>query len=72
MQEHAVYNSEDGKWYRQGDDPWTVRIVPQGSKLQPIFSVRADNVLEAFEDLFGYPLSMPAVTREARRSQDVN
>lgn len=67
--ERAVYSSEDGKWYRQGDDPWTVRVVPIGHKIQPIFSVRADTMLEAFESLFHHPVQMPKIIRAPRRQE---
>jgi hypothetical protein len=54
MFERVFYNSENGKWYRQGDDPQTVR------------SVSADSNLQAFELLFSRPAQMPVITRTRR------
>lgn len=70
MTEHAVYNSEDGKWYRQGDDPWTVREVKPGQKLQPLVFAVADSYPEAFEKLFGHAIVIPPPTHEQRHRQE--
>lgn len=59
MSERAVYNSEDGKWYRQGDDPWVVRLVPKGSVLKPLVFAIADTYGDAFQQLFGHPVLFP-------------
>ena len=55
MFEHAVYDSEHNKWYKQGDTPWTVRMIPKGEIFKPIFYVNANTSMEAFELLFGHP-----------------
>jgi hypothetical protein len=69
--ERAVYNSEDGRWYRQGDDPWTVRIVGKGEILKPLISARAYTSLDAFKSLFGHPLEIPPVSRSHRNHEAV-
>lgn len=70
IEERAVYNSEDDRWYRQGDDPWTVRIVQRGEVLKPLVSVRADNSLDAYANLFGHPLEIPPVQRSPRSNSE--
>lgn len=67
MFERAVFCEEENRWYKQGDDPWTVRIVSVGDVLKPIFSVVASTYNEAFELLFGHPIEIPVAMRSARR-----
>jgi len=65
--QQAVYNSEDGKWYKRGDDPWTIRVHAVGEKVRPIPSVEASTYGEAFETLFEHPVEIPALMRSQRR-----
>lgn len=67
MIEKAVYNSEDSKWYRMGDDPWTVRFVKVGDILKPLVFAIATTYTEAFEQLFGHPVPIPPPVRAPRR-----
>ena len=69
MEEQAIYNSEDGKWYRLGDDYLSVRAVEKGTPVRPfVEGVRAMSYSEAFEMLFGHPVVIPPVERSARRA----
>lgn len=63
MIENAVYDSEHGKWYKQGDDPWTVREVARGQVVRPIAFSTAMNYMDAFADLFGHVPVIPPPTR---------
>ena len=71
MIERAIFHCEEnengsienGRWYRQGEEPWRVRIVSRGEKLMPLFNIKADSYLEAFEKLYGHaPVVLP-ITR---------
>ncbi len=66
MTEQAIYHSEDGKWYRAGEEPWQVRVVPPGAKLMPLFSVTVDTMFEAFGKLYGHYPVIPPVVRAVR------
>jgi len=68
MFERAVYCTEEDRWYKQGDDPWTVRDIPADRVVTPIISVIADTYGEAFELLFGHAVVIPAPVRSARRA----
>jgi hypothetical protein len=57
MTEFAVYNTENGKWYKQEDINRT--MVVEG--------VIASTYPEAFEILFGHPVPISAVTRAPHR-----
>jgi hypothetical protein len=61
--ENAVYDSEHGKWYKQGDDPWTVREVARGQFVRPIVFSNAPTYLDAFAELFGHAAVIPPPTR---------
>jgi hypothetical protein len=67
MIERAVFCEDETRWYKQGDDPWTVRPVPKDSVLQPVFSVVADTYSEAFELLFGHKEEFPAQARHIHK-----
>lgn len=64
--DRAVYNSEDTLWYKDGDDPWTIRVYSRGQKVRPIPSAVADTYGEAFEKLFGYTAPIPVLVRSVR------
>lgn len=64
--ERAVYNSEDGQWYKDGDDPWMLRTYATGEIIRPIPSASADTYFDAFAQLFGRPAPVPAVVRSPR------
>ena len=66
MNDRVVYNSEDGLWYKAGDDPWTIREIPNDRKVQPVPFAAADTYASAFENLFGYPAAMPILVRSPR------
>lgn len=66
----AVYNSEDGFWYEQGRDPWTVRDVPKGGTLHPLNRLKADSLFEAHRGLFGGDPYIPMLVREGRREEE--
>lgn len=57
MSEHAVYNAETSRWYKQEDINRT--LVVEG--------VVASTYPEAFEKLFGHPISIPPVTHAPHR-----
>jgi hypothetical protein len=67
MNERAVYNIDEDRWYKDGDDPWTVRVIPADRIVLPIKSVVADTYADAFLSLFGYPMPIPALVRSPRR-----
>ena len=66
----AVYNSEDGRWYPEGDAPWKVRNEVAGRKIPPLRFAIADSDGEAVEKLFGHPPVLPPNTRAARREEE--
>jgi hypothetical protein len=59
MRQQAIYHSEDSRWYRQGEEPWRVRIVKMNEPIMPLFSVVADTCLEAFESLYNIAAPIP-------------
>ena len=65
--ERAVYNSEDGKWYEEGDSPWKIRVVAVGQKVKPLHNAIADTYTDAFAALFGHAPVIPAIERSTRR-----
>jgi len=65
--DRVFYNSEDSRWYKQGDDPWTVRIVAKGDVVRPIPSVEAGTYCAAVLGLFGHLPFIPPVRAEAPR-----
>jgi len=67
MNERAVYNSEDGKWYSEHETPWVIRNLGVGEKVHPFHSTVADTYADAFVGLFGHALVIPPITRSVRR-----
>jgi len=67
MNERAVYNSEDGKWYGEHETPWVIRNLGVGEKVHPFHSAVADTYNEAFGVLFNHPLEIPQIQRSVRR-----
>lgn len=65
--EVAVYNSEDGSWYRLGDEPWKIRDTAKGQPAHVFVRVDAASYDEAFEKLFGHAAPRPTLKREAKR-----
>lgn len=65
--EVAVYNAEDGSWYRLGDEPWKVRNAAKGQPAHTFVRVEASCYAEAFEKLFGHPAPLPVQSNDARR-----
>jgi hypothetical protein len=56
MSEHAVYNADDGKWYR-AEDGFSIFVS----------GVIAATYPEAFELLYGHPVPIPPPVRAPRR-----
>jgi hypothetical protein len=67
MNERVVYNSEDIKWYPEGDAPWKVRVVARGEQLKPLRFAIADTYADAFLALFGTEPLIPEIKRTPRR-----
>lgn len=63
----AVYNSEDGQWYPEGDAPWKVRDAVPGRPIPPLRFALADTYGEAVEKLFGHKPLLPPNVRGVRR-----
>lgn len=68
MIERAVYHSEDGFWYRHGDEPWRVTVVVKGEKIREKPHVVADTYAEAFLLLYGKPTPISPQVRAPRRT----
>lgn len=66
--EVAIYNEEEGAWYRLGDEPWKIRAAVKGQPARTFVRVEAISYGEAFEKLFGHPAPLPVLTRGQRRS----
>lgn len=67
MDEHAVYNAETGRWYRQGEG-LNVQVIKKGETPQPFTEgVVASTYPEAFEMLYGHPVYILPVVRAPRR-----
>lgn len=67
MEEHAVYNAETGRWYRQGES-LSVQVVKKGETPRPFSGgVVASTYPEAFEMLYGHPVPITPVTRAPHR-----
>jgi hypothetical protein len=67
MREHVVYNEETGLWYKYDSNPFTVRIVSKGEKLEPLISAKAMSYPEAFEMIYGHAFVIPPSVRAPRR-----
>lgn len=68
MIERVVYDTEHDRWYKAGDDPWTVRDVPKNRVVQPIPSATADTYTDAFFALFGHNVFIPTQLRAPKRA----
>ena len=67
MSEHAVYNADDGKWYR-AEDGFSIRDVKKGEPAREFVpGVIAATYPEAFELLYGHPVPIPPPVRAPRR-----
>ena len=69
-EDRAVYSEEEGKWYRQGDTPWRIRVLGKGDVVKPSVSALAYTYAEAFASLFGYPVITPQIVRSVRRVEE--
>jgi hypothetical protein len=67
LTEHAVYNAETSRWYRQGES-LTVHVLKKGENPRQFTEgVIASTYPEAFELLYGHPVDIPANPRAPHR-----
>ena len=61
--EVAIYNTEEGAWYRLGDEPWKIRDAVKGQPARSFARAEAVCYNEAYEKLFGHVVILPTLTK---------